>query len=189
KFSVPEDLNLSNVTWFVNGTFYSRGYSIEITFRSPAIYNISVSDSNGYYASINYTVDPRLNVHVEAPPNLAYTGITFYLVGNVSGGTIFSGNDYQLSLYINGAYQLDILNSSYSIPFTFNKPGNYNVTLIVSDNLLEKVTLNFEIKVINKPITLAQQIKTNLSPGTIFYLIILGCFITSIVLYEKGKKR
>ncbi|MEM3192991.1 MAG: hypothetical protein QW292_13095 [Candidatus Parvarchaeota archaeon] len=188
KFSVPENLSLSNITWFVNGTFYSTGDSIKLSFDNPAIYRISVSASNGYYSSINYTVNPKMKVFFSSP-TVIYTGVAFYLNGGVSGGTVFPDAGYHWSWYINGVYQYNISDASYMVPFIFNKPGSYNITLIVNDALLENASHSVLIRVVNAPPAWEQQLIDNLSPAIIFYLIIVISVVISMILYKRKENK
>lgn len=179
-FSLHKNPKMSNVTWYVNRTFYSEGYSIKLTFDHPGVYNISAFTSNGYH-SINYTVNQRMNVCI-SHPTVVDTGEVFYLSGGVSGGTVFPDAEYHWSWYIDGVFQHNISDMSYMVPIIFTKSGTYNITLTTNDALLENVSIS--VKITASPAWI-NNLVNNLSPSTIFYVIIVISVITNMILYQK----
>ena len=180
-------LNLMETSWFINGSFISQSRCVNITFSKPGIYNISAKmkyNNENVSESINYTVAPKMHTAIYFPSTVI-VGKTYFLTGGVSGGTVFPDRDYGWGWYINGAYQSNIGDRNYLIPLSFNKTRSIKITLVVTDGLGEKAYTNMTILVVSK---LFFEFEQSMTPGSIFYLILVVSFLRSATTYKKNLK-
>ncbi|MGC8622047.1 MAG: hypothetical protein ACP5U0_09050 [Caldisphaera sp.] len=177
-----------SISWLINGSKFGSGLSIIRSFTSVGIYNITaliggdnLSQSISTILEVNPKIIPSINVQTLVP-----VGERIYFSGGVSGGTVFTWWSYNWAWFLDGVYLKKVGDSSFNIPFYFNRTGTYNLRLVVHDGLGENASTCINITVIPH---FVYYLWNNLTPGSIFYFIIVGFIFAEIIQFLSYTQR
>jgi PKD repeat protein len=161
--SSDSDGNIVKYAWkFGDGT-NGQGVEVNHTYDAPGAYTVQlvVTDNGGLTGKTTKSIQIEAPAPQNKPPTAVITGPAKGIAGetvNFSAGNS-SDNDGQIVKY-NWNFGDGTTGNGLETSHTYDAPGNYNVTLVVTDNggLTGKVT---------KPIQIQQPAPVNIAPTAV----------------------
>ena len=151
-----------NYYWFINGVNTSSGLYLEYSFPKTGKYNISllIDDSQGSkaYAYLNVTVQPLPKITISESIRSTDVGIPVIFNSSVSGGSPFYNYSWSIAGYGYVGYQQDLT-------YNFPSPGEYNVTVSVTDGSGNRASASMGIRVNGLPSVSIYPKYSNIDPN------------------------